>query len=74
MEDLGRRRQRKLAVTRDFECSRLEGQLLVAAYERVMPPIRRRIAQQLKGTEAGATVNGKRSLEPKVSYAVALGG
>jgi len=74
MEDRDRKRQRKLALTRDFECSRLEDRLLAAAYERVVPPIRRPIKRHLNSAPAGATLNEKGRLGPKVSYAVALGG
>ena len=40
MEGENRKVKRELKVTRGFECSRLEGDLLAAAYERALPQIR----------------------------------
>lgn len=39
MEGKKRKGQRELRVERDFECSRLERDLLAAAYERVLPQV-----------------------------------
>jgi hypothetical protein len=40
MEGKKPRRKRELKVARHFECSRLEKELLAAAYERVFPSVR----------------------------------
>ena len=40
MEDTKRKLNRVLKVERDFECSRIEGQVMAAAYEHVLPILR----------------------------------
>ena len=44
MEGKKRKGERELKVERGFECSRLERDLLAAAYERVLPHVRLRFS------------------------------
>ncbi len=57
MEDAKRKSNRVLTVERDFEWSRIEGQVMAAAYEHVLPTLRagpgESLVQQAKADSSG---------------------
>lgn len=53
MEGKARKVKRALTVKRGFECSRLERELLAAAYERVLPHVRLRFLVADAGDPVG---------------------
>ncbi len=57
MEDTNHKSNRVLKVERDFEWSRIEGQVMVAAYEHVLPILRagpgESLVQQAKTDSSG---------------------
>lgn len=57
MESPRRKRKWIPRVERNFEASRLESQLMVLAYEQVLPPVQHRIAPQGQSDEAEARNN-----------------
>jgi hypothetical protein len=71
MEELRRERRKEIAVTREFEASRLEEELLAAAYEQAMPPISRLTGSCSK---MRAARNVGCDLERRVSRTMVMGG
>jgi hypothetical protein len=49
MDDASTKPRAKIAVTRGFECSRLESELLAVAYEHAVPILSRPISSRSEG-------------------------
>ena len=73
MEELRSKRPKAFAVTRVFERSRLEEELLATAYEQALPPISRPLGRSWKRPAAGGARLHDRDMQ-EVEHSLAIGG
>lgn len=74
MDDACTRRRAKIAVTRGFECSRLESELLAVAYEHAVPILLRPIGCHSEGYLGAGDRFGGSAAEMEIECHFAMGG
>ena len=74
MDELQAKPKGLIAVSRRFESSRLESELLAAAYEHAVPILSRAVRGQREVSSAAASQNAMSVFETGVEDRVAIGG
>jgi hypothetical protein len=74
MDDASTKPRAKIAVTRDFECSRLESELLAVAYEHAVPILSRQIGCRSEGYLGADDLPAISASEMEIEGHFAMGG
>jgi len=74
MDDACTRPRAKIAVTRGFECSRLESELLAVAYEHAVPILSRSTGCRCEGYPGAGVRLGGSAADMEIEHRFAMGG